>query len=201
MKHLAHAFFPEIDIDLIKCDNFISFTNRLKGLEQTNNESFEEFKKHILKYKNKLFFRIIFVRNITISHRDLDLNEFYRYDDKNHTFYIHFHGTFDSFQVKKDLKNNIIKLGKKFGIEKSYNEKKISDLVFLDSILEEIESREFEIKNKDENILIKYRKEIGYIISKNKVFELLYDFSEEITTILKQFYPDMSQYYVRRFQY
>lgn len=198
-QYIIITFFPEIDTLLNECDNFKAHADRLRNIPESN-LAFQEYREFVFNYRINILFRISFVRNHMITHRNLDIFESYGYDNQNNIFYIYFQKEKDPFRIDKNLKNNIINLGRKYGINKTHDKQKVSEFFYLDSILEKIEINNIIIKRKDEERIYDYRKKLGFIVSKHKVFQLIYEFSEGITKILKKHFPNISQYHVWRFQ-
>jgi len=60
------------------------------------------------------------------------------FEEQSNKFYILFEKGIDPIRIDLDLKNNIINLGYKYGINKSHDKEKYSEFIYLNSILEEI---------------------------------------------------------------
>ncbi len=119
--------------------------------------------------------------------------------NQNKTIYIYFDKSIDPININIGLKNEIINVGKKYNIEIFHDRKAISDFVYLDLILSNLENLPSQIEKEDEEKIVKYRDKLGIIVNEENLFQLIYDFSEEISQVLKKKYPKISTRYVSRF--
>ncbi|KKM76227.1 hypothetical protein LCGC14_1382300 [marine sediment metagenome] len=111
IKYITIFFFPP-EFNL----RHKSFNEHVKSLKKVISDDvwFNEYKEFILKYEKKVKFRIKYVRDKMITHRDSNLKESWSFDDGIKNFHIFFDKSSDSINIDIDLKNDVIKLGKKF---------------------------------------------------------------------------------------
>ena len=90
-------------------------------------------------------------------------------------------------------------MGKKYNIEREHDKSQISDFIYLDLILAELENTEVTFEEGDLNIIEELRNQLGMVINEDNVYEFLYIFSEIVVNILKEMNPDISRHYIWRF--
>ena len=170
-----------------------SFNAHIKNLRKINSEDlwFNEYKELIFKYERKIKFRINYIRDKMITHRDLNLNEYWGFDEHNKSVYIYFDKSLNPAKISIKLKNEIIKLGKKYNINIFHDEKAFSDFVYLDLILSNLENSTSQLEKEDEEKIVESRDRLGIIVNEENLFQLLYDFSEEISQLLKKKFPEI----------
>ena len=180
---------------------FRSFNDHVKCLKRNSFDDswFKEYKEFILKFERRIKFRIKYIRDKMITHRDIYLNEYWGFDDQTKNFYIYFDKSIDPINIDIHIKNGIIKLGKKYNIDIFHDKKSISDFVYLDLILSNLENLVTQIEKDDENKIKQYRDKLGIIINEENLFQLIYDFSEGISEIFRKKYPNISTRYFSRF--
>lgn len=126
-----------------------------------------------------------------ITHRGLNLNEYWGFDDQNKMIYIYFDKSLDPININTKLKNEIIKFGRKYNINIFHDEKAFRDFLYLDLILSNLENSTSQLEKEDEEKIVESRDRLGIIVNEENLFQLLYDFSEEISQLLKKKFPEI----------
>ena len=178
-----------------------SFNEHVKSLNKIRSKDswFNEYKALVFKYERKIKFRVKYVRDKMIIHRELKINEGWGFDDQNHKVYIYFEKSLDPINIDVNLKNDIITLGKKYNINIVHDKKAISDFVYLDLILFNLENTPSHLEKKNVEDIVKYRDKLGIIVNEENIFQLIIDFSKDITLHLKKKYPKISTRFVSRY--
>jgi len=195
VSYITLTFFPDYDL------KYRSINDHIKSLKRTSNGDphFENYKNYVLSCENQLKLRIRYVRDKFITHRKLRTTESYLFDDQTNNFLILFDSSKDPTNIDNELKERIIDLGKKYNIEREHDKSQISDFIYLDLILAELENTEITFEEGDLNLIEELRNQLGMVINEDNVYEFLYKFSEIIGNILKEMNPDISRHYVWRF--
>ena len=195
VSYITLTFFPDYDL------KYRSMNDHIKSLKRTSNDEphFENYKNYILSCENQLKLRIRYVRDKFITHRKLRTVESFLFDDQTNNFLILFDNSKNPTDIGNELKESIINLGKKYYIEREHDKFQISDFIYLDLILGELENTEITFDEGDLNIIEELRNQLGMVINEDNVYEFLYNFSEKIGNILKEMNPDISRYYIWRF--
>lgn len=195
ISYITLTFFPDYDL------KYRSMKDHIKSLKRTSNDDphFENYKNYVLSCENQLKLRIRYVRDKFITHRKLRTTESYLFDDQTNNFLILFDNSKDPANIDNEFKEKIINLGKKYNIEREHDKSQISDFIYLDLILAELESTEITFEQGDLNLIEELRNQLGMVINEDNVYEFLYNFSEIIGNILKEINPDISRHYIWRF--
>ncbi len=195
VSYISFTFFPNYDLQ------HRSMNDHIKSLKRCSNTNphFQNYKDYVLSCENQLKLRIRYVRDKLITHRKLKTVESYLFDDQINKFLILFDNRKDPANYDKDLKQKIINLGKKYNIEREHDKSQISEFIYLDSILAELENAEMEFEEDDLAIIESTRESLGMVINEDNVYEFPYNFSEIVGNILKEMNPEITRHFVWRF--
>lgn len=185
VNYISHSFFQDYVKSGLKNN---SFRDHIKTLKKTEglDEVFIKYKNFLLEKEQTLELRIINIRDKMIIHRYTDTNEFWGYDPRTKTFYIYFTKQKAFYEIEDKLKNDIGTLSQKYNIEKEFNPELISEFVYYNSILEELENLSIKLVREDRKMLKDSRIALGAIINGEKVYKLLYETSEGLCKILNK---------------
>ena len=194
-SYVTLTFFPDYDLQ------YRSMNDHIKSLKKCSNDNpnFQKYKKYILSCENQLKLRIRYVRDKLITHRKLKTKESYLYDEELNNFLIVFDNRKDPNKIEEGLKQEIIGLGKKYDIEKTHDATRISNFIYLNSILAELENIEIEFEENDLNLIESLRQRLGMVINEDNVYEFLYNFSEIVGNIIKEMNPGITRHFIWRF--
>ncbi len=185
VNYISHSFFQDYMKSGLKTNSFRSHIKTLKKTEGLD-EVFIKYKNFLLKKEQTLELRIINIRDKMITHRYTDTNEFWGYDPRTKTFCIYFTKQKEFYEIEDRLKNDIGTLSQKYNIEKEFNAELISEFVYYNSILEELENLSIQLVREDRKMLKDSRIALGAIINGEKVYKLLYETSEGLCKILNK---------------
>ncbi|TKJ20238.1 MAG: hypothetical protein CEE43_12895 [Promethearchaeota archaeon Loki_b32] len=185
VNYISHSFFQDYVKSGLKNNSFRDHIKTLKKTEGVD-ELFIEYKNFLLKKEQILELRIIIIRDKMITHRYTDTNEFWGYDPRTKTFYIYFTKQRDFYIIKEALRVNIQILAQKYNVVKEFNPELVSEFVYYNSILEELENLPVTFEKKDRDLLKNSRIALGAIINGEKVYNLLYETSEGLCKILNK---------------
>ncbi len=183
IRYITLTFLPK-NIG-IKSKSFNAHIFSFKTI-QSDELWLEQYKNLVFIYKRKFNFRIRDIRDKLITHRKLNVNEFWGFDEQNKKFYIYFEKVSDPINIEESLKTKIFDLGKKYGIELSHDKKLISDYVYLDSILTRLETTDKKMDEEDGISIGNLRDKLGIIFNEENIIQQLEDFTEGVSVILKK---------------
>ena len=184
-NYISHSFFQDYVKSGLKNNSFRDHTKTLNKTEGLD-EVFIKYKNFLLEKEQTLELRIINIRDKLITHRSTDINEFWGYDPRTKTFYIYFTKQKEFNEIEDRLKNDIGTLSQKYNIKKEFNPELISEFVYYNSILEELENLSIKLVREDRKLLKDSRIALGAIINGEKVYKLLYETSEGLCKILNK---------------
>jgi len=195
VSYITLTFFPNYDLQ------YRSMNDHIKSLKKTSNDDphFENYKNYVLSCENQLKLRIRYVRDKFITHRKLRTAESYLFDNQTNNFLILFDNSKDPTNIDNELKERIINLGKEYNIEREHDKSQISDFIYLDLILAELENIEVTLEEGDLNLIEGLRNQLGMVINEDNIYDFLYNFSEIIGNILKEMNPDVLRHFIWRF--
>ena len=198
--YITETFFSELIGKGLANESFNRQITSLRNKKiSEDNCAFLEYKDYILRNERRIFFKIINIRDKLIIHGKLKASESYGYDDQVDSFDIYLMKVKDPFKIDKELKNKIIEIGQKYNIKKVHDRDKYSEFVYLDSILGDVERILVEIDNSEKRLIKSCRERLGMIINEEKLFQIIYDFSDGIAKLLKEHFPNISYNFEWRF--
>jgi len=185
VNYISHSFFQDYVKSGLKNN---SFRDHIKTLKKTEglDEVFINYKNFLLEKEQTLELIIINIRDKMVTHRYIDTNEFWGYDPRIKTFYIYFTKQKEFCEIEDRIKNDLGTLSQKYNIEKEFNPELISEFVYYNSILEELENLSIKLVREDRKLLKDSRIALGAIINGEKVYKLLYETSEGLCKILNK---------------
>jgi len=187
IKYISETYFSNIKNHEGKGLKSRSYDSHMRYLKNSNfsnfNSVFNQYRRYIVNYDGKFYFKIINIRDKLITHTKLMSHESWTYNESENKFCIILSKTEPFLPISRELRNQIYDLSFKFSIQHrhiigNYN------FFFFDKLLDKIERLDREFTSDERDIISKCRIKLGISLNEDGIINLLLNFLQGLCSIV-----------------